>query len=510
MKKWRLNLPVVLLLLAVTVVACIRIRLLTIPLERDEGEFAYAGQLMLQGIPPYQLLYNMKFPGIYAAYAVMEAVFGQTDGGIRFGLLLVNLLCIALLYRLARHFLAAPAAAAAAAAYALLSTSPVVLGCEAHATHFVVLAALAGLLLLLRGEDSGKFIWFFGGGLLLGVACLMKQPGAVFGVFGFFVLVARAVQKGEAWSIHWRRMTLFAIGYAIPLTLTAVILWRAGVFDRFWFWTFAYASAHAGELPFSSGMRQLWYFLHALPLWGDGLFWMAAVVGLASFLVARGELRKMFWMAGFLVFSAVAVSLSYYFTNHYFVMLLPALCLLAGQAVSVAMQRVRPALVAGVFILMWILTVIAHGGIFFALSPEQVCRSLYGKNPFTECRQIGGHLEENSGPAPASRCWVRSRNSCSMRAAIPPRATFICMTSSGPSLTPTTCSGKWWHRWRRRGRSFWCSSASRFRGICGRSSKACPPQLSKPGCRNSSPDFTSRPGWCSSRTSRNIFGVRIQ
>ena len=53
-----------------TLVAAIRIRLLGIPLERDEGEYAYAGQLILQGIPPYKLVYNMKFPGTYAAYAL--------------------------------------------------------------------------------------------------------------------------------------------------------------------------------------------------------------------------------------------------------------------------------------------------------------------------------------------------------------------------------------------------------------------------------------------------------
>src|ERR1700716_4353650 len=44
-------------------VVAIRIRLLGIPLERDEGEYAYAGQLMLEGIPPYELACNMKFPG---------------------------------------------------------------------------------------------------------------------------------------------------------------------------------------------------------------------------------------------------------------------------------------------------------------------------------------------------------------------------------------------------------------------------------------------------------------
>ena len=72
------------------VTVAIRIRLLGMPLERDEGEYAYAGQLMLQGIPPYKLAYNMKFPGTYAAYAAIMSVFGQTTIGIRLGLLVVN------------------------------------------------------------------------------------------------------------------------------------------------------------------------------------------------------------------------------------------------------------------------------------------------------------------------------------------------------------------------------------------------------------------------------------
>src|SRR5262249_11934970 len=57
-------------------IVAVRIRLLPVLLERDEGEFAYAGQLILEGIPPYQLAYNVKLPGIYAAYAVVMAVFG--------------------------------------------------------------------------------------------------------------------------------------------------------------------------------------------------------------------------------------------------------------------------------------------------------------------------------------------------------------------------------------------------------------------------------------------------
>ena len=65
------------MVVVLVVVAAARLRLLNFPLERDEGEYAYAGQLMLQGIPPYQLAYNMKLPGVYAAYAVIMELFGR-------------------------------------------------------------------------------------------------------------------------------------------------------------------------------------------------------------------------------------------------------------------------------------------------------------------------------------------------------------------------------------------------------------------------------------------------
>src|SRR6476620_12781665 len=86
-------------------VLAIRIRLLGIPLERDEGEYAYAGQLMLQGIPPYRLAYNMKFPGVYAAYALIMWIFGESSVGIHLGLLIVNIASIAIVFLVARRLI---------------------------------------------------------------------------------------------------------------------------------------------------------------------------------------------------------------------------------------------------------------------------------------------------------------------------------------------------------------------------------------------------------------------
>src|SRR5882762_9918391 len=76
--------------LTVLFVLAVRVRLRDMPLERDEGEYAYAGQLILQGVPPYKEAYNMKLPGTYAAYALIMAVFGRSPAGIHLGLALVN------------------------------------------------------------------------------------------------------------------------------------------------------------------------------------------------------------------------------------------------------------------------------------------------------------------------------------------------------------------------------------------------------------------------------------
>src|ERR1700704_6480166 len=93
------------MLLALVIVAALRLQMMNFPLERDEGEYAYAGQLILQGIPPYELAYNMKFPGTYMAYAAIMGVFGQTPAGIHFGLLCLTTATALMLFWLGKKIL---------------------------------------------------------------------------------------------------------------------------------------------------------------------------------------------------------------------------------------------------------------------------------------------------------------------------------------------------------------------------------------------------------------------
>ncbi|MGA2748146.1 MAG: glycosyltransferase family 39 protein [Verrucomicrobiota bacterium] len=403
MKSWRLHWPVACLLLILLFVAAVRIRLLATPLERDEGEFAYAGQLMLAGIPPFRWIYNVKMPGIYAAYAAIMAVFGQTITGIHLGLMLVNLAAIALIFSLARRLFDSTAAVVAAATYALLSMGPSVFGFAAHATHFVVLAAVGGLLLLLRAPPQGGLAILFGSGLLLGLAFLMKQPGGAFAVFGFTLLVWSALRRRPAaWLPDGLRVAVFSVGVLAPVLLTAALMAAAGVWEKFWFWTVTYAGVHATLAPWSFGGRRLALFLSSLG-W-DALLWILAGVGLLCSLAARDRDADRFFLPALLLFSAAAVCPTFHFFGHYFVMLLPALALLAGRAVSAAQQlagHLHPAVRSApwiCFALCWTGVAWSHRDIFFDLTPREVCDRAYGANNFGVYPELGALLNTHLPP----------------------------------------------------------------------------------------------------------------
>ncbi len=390
--------PWMLVALAMALTAAVRVRLLEIPLERDEGEFAYVGQLMLHGIPPYLIAFNMKFPGTYAAYAAIMAVFGQTTTGIHVGLLLVNAATIVLVYLLGKRLLSAAAGVAACAAYAVLSLSPGVYGMQAHATHFVVLAAVGGTLLLVRACDRREFSVLFWSGTLYGVAILMKQHGALFTVFAAVYLGwDHFTGRDEARAPLFKKLGIFALGFAAPLEATALALWWDGVFGRFWFWTVAYARQYATELKVSDGIGM---FLITFPrVTGANLaIWIMALAGLVLLWIRKGSRPRAAVLTSFLICSFLAVCPGFYFREHYFVLMLPAVALLAGAAMHCLSEILpRGALAAGgLFGAALLVPLVQQQEVLFQLSPLDCSRSMYGANPFAEAIQIADYIRANS------------------------------------------------------------------------------------------------------------------
>lgn len=384
-------------------VAIIRIRLLSIPLERDEGEFAYMGQLMLQGIPPYSLAANMKLPGTYAAYALIMALFGQTIEAIHLGLLLVNLSTMLMVFFLARRLFDDCAGAVACATFGILSLSPSVLGTSAHATHFVLLPALGGILLLLKALDADHGFAFFLSGFFLGLAFIMKQPGIFFGIFALVYLLATQIKKSRVPAGSLITKALFFIsGLILPYAATCIILYTLGVFPKFWFWTVSYASEYGTSEPLAKGIASLF---SQVPLIIDGfyLLWILAGAGMLAVLLQRELKTRWLFMCGLLVCSFLAVCPGLYFREHYFILALPAAALGVGIAVKYAQMRfsnrqLLQLLPPLIFLVCFFHSAMSQRLFFFSLNPAMACRYMYFPNPFPESIAIADYIRSRSAP----------------------------------------------------------------------------------------------------------------
>jgi 4-amino-4-deoxy-L-arabinose transferase-like glycosyltransferase len=369
--------------------ALLRVHLIDAPLERDEGEYAYAGQLMLQGIPPYRLACNMKLPGTYAAYALVLAAFGQTIAAIHTGLLLVNAGAIVLIFLLGRRLFSVPAGLAASVSYALLSVGAGVLGTQAHATHFVVLAALAGLWLLLRYAESGHPWTLWWAGLLFGLAFLMKQHGLFFVLFGAAYLAAsHGSWRAGRWAALGKKLALFVAGAVTPFGLTCLILWRAGVFGRFWFWTFTYARHYVSENSLADGADALAQTFGPILQQNAGL-WLLAAAGLVLALRSKARMAHPAFVPALLLLSFAAVCPGLYFRAHYVVLMLPAVALLAGSVVRgrISVCLFATALAASLF---------TQRQFLFHMDPVEVSRELYGLDPFPEAIRVAAYVRERT------------------------------------------------------------------------------------------------------------------
>lgn len=395
-----------LVLLIVVMSTLIRIRLLEVPLDRDTGEYAYAAQLMLGGTPPYTHLYNMKMPGIYAVYALIFACLGQTHISVHLGLAVVNAATIFLIFLLAKKLLAHRAAVAAAAAFALLSLGQQVRGTFAKAEHFVIFFAIAGILLLIESVYRKRRLRLFAGAVLLGLAFLMKQHGFTFIVFaGLYLVGCELRRRPFMFRCFLIDCLIFLAGVLLPFAATCQILWWCGAFDKFWFWTFDYATKYASALPLSTGWQILRRRIIGIAS-SATLLWLLAGIGLGALIRNRKACRHSLFMLGFLLFSFLAVCPGFYFRPHYFILLLPAVALLAGigvDSVQHLFERSRSFIVSRV--IPTLLAVLAIGHVLyqqwdflFVMSPTAASRAAFGISPFPESLEIARFIKERSVP----------------------------------------------------------------------------------------------------------------
>ena len=382
----------------------VRLRLLDFPLERDEGEYAYLGQLILQGIPPFSQAYSMKLPGAGLGYALIMLLFGQTITGIHLGLLLVNCMSIFLLFEVVKRLSNPNAGLVAALSYAVLSLSPGVLGFAAHATHFVVLTALAGTFLLLKGFGSNGARWWLASGFFFGLSFIMKQHAIFLVLFGVCAIVLETFKSPPVrFKTAAAKILTFCAAAVLPYLLLVIFELLLGNFGKFWFWTAQYASKYATALSFEIGYN-VFKINFTRVISAFEILWVIAGIGLVIIFLDKRISNSKSFIVAYILFSVLAVCPGFYFREHYFIILLPAASLLIGLTIDYFdFLLSKTSKLLGYVPIALLLTAITSGlytdrNYFFLEEPTTLSHLIYGANPFPESIKIAEYVKANTRP----------------------------------------------------------------------------------------------------------------
>jgi len=191
-------------------------------------------------------------------------------------------------------------------------------------------------------------------------------------------------------------------GLALPFAVTCLILFRAGVFPSFWFWTWSYAREYGSITT----LPQAWPMLRASLPWAlrPLAIWEIAVVGLTAPLWSRYARAHGGFVANFFLFSFLAVCPGLYFRPHYFILVLPAAALCTGIGVSAIQHGLlgrrfgAPAAWLPVlyFALVFGIAVRGQYKTFFRLDPVSLSRKLFDQDPFLEAIAVGSYIRAHS------------------------------------------------------------------------------------------------------------------
>ncbi len=403
--KWQRYIIYAAFIACLVFIIFVRVRLLDIPLERDEGEYAYFGQLMLEGIVPFERAYNMKFPGTGFIYAINMALFGQTISGIHLGFMCWNILTIVLIFYLCLRWLNLHVALMTACSYGLMSLSSNVFGFAAHATHFVTVFFILSLICTLHAIQKQSLLWTFLAGCLGGMSLLMKQHAIFLLIFITLIFFYQVLKPRKGLRKNQLKpFGIFILGSITPFTSMIILFSIAGTFKTFWFWTMDYASSYASSVS----MKNIWSnfsFSFKYVSSDFQLFWILAGIGLILLPLHRDLRGKKGLIILFSICSFATICPGFYFRPHYFITLLPAVCLLAAIAIDTINSWLRQFNKHSLqwisyifFVVVFAMPIYTMNNYLFKIEPHQLSRQVYSNNPFIESINVAEYIKANSTP----------------------------------------------------------------------------------------------------------------
>ena len=412
---------------ALVLFLALRVRVVSMPFERDEGEYAYIAQRVPAGDAPYRAAFFQKTPGTVFVYAAAFEIFGQSVEAVHITLYVWSVLTAWLLSLLVRRLSDSLAAALSVLVFAVISVDPRLLATAANTEQFALLPVAAGLLTYLYARQTGRRVWWFACGAACIAAFWFKQvalaPAGVIAIWALGSLIAGGRRSAGRHLMNWFVWACGALAVSAPI-LAYLVLNNA--WDDFVYCVFRHNMDYARRVSIGTGLDALYFRLgQQAPtfavVWGLAMFGCISArrrddadgtdgsdPSLAETAPARSPeplvLPHPQWFLGvWLLLSFVAIASPLNFYQHYFVWWLLPLAALAGIGAS-RLIRLSARLGAvgwwsGCALAIAAIgapTVVGNRSVWFADTTARMAAHMYGENVFAESPVIGEYIRTHS------------------------------------------------------------------------------------------------------------------
>jgi 4-amino-4-deoxy-L-arabinose transferase-like glycosyltransferase len=344
----------------------------------DEGGYAYVAWQWSRGVDLYRSVWVDRPQGLILVYRLLVSI-SHSAWAIRLGAVLAGIAIVLLLAAIGRLLDAPATGFMAATLYAIAGIGPHIEGYTFNGELAAAVPATAAVAAAVGAWRRDSRAWLIAAAACGGSALLMKQSG----FDGLAVVFAVALLRRE----RLKSVALVAAAAAIPLGVSAIAGWLSG-------WSFYWAAVVGNHLPAATAASRRSHLAESLPAAARDLLPLAAVA-LGGFWFSRKRPLQfrlgLVWLAAALV----AVNIGGLYWPHYYVQLLPPLCLLA----ALGLARLRDRRVAWATVAVVVLPALAFvAGVVRASDRQQdllVKYALGFENDQRVARYVQSHSSSN-------------------------------------------------------------------------------------------------------------------
>jgi hypothetical protein len=401
----------------------IRVNTVSIPLDRDEGIFGYAGQVILNnGLPyrdvfdhkppvafylnalalPYRDVFDHKPPVAFYLNALALLFVPPTSTGIHTFLHMYNFFTLIVLFFLAKIYTESYSTGLwVAFIYAVFSSSPAIQGFTASTEMFLLLPISMSLLFGVLAVQKRSILFSLVSGICGALAFFTKQTAGAILVFIYLYLIVSQVGTIVIKNTNKRTAIRILLSWGagcllVPLVLAGYYSYH-NVFDEFLYWSFTHNLIYSMRISLWDTLPRIYSI--GLKIVKSNFLIIAMGLAVSLFACFRRN-RKGCFMLGFLVCSFLATVPGTVYV-HYFAQTAPAVSLAGGWAVALCLSMIPDRMLRRSVALLTAATIVAvpiwvHSGYYYRQSHIEFSRSFFGANPFPESEDLAAFLAERT------------------------------------------------------------------------------------------------------------------